>query len=238
MHELFEMAAARVSDKNKAYYHGTSKEASALGIFKYGLDPEYTEIKYAGDKKKSNFKPQENRVYITPDLSYAMIYGIGGDYAGTDCTRDIKSMGQYGFVFEISGSDIHDIVPDEDSIGEFISMWLDDSGYYKKIDPDFFKKESELRVMNSVIGLAAKHLTDSQYRKVKDGEAEYWAKAGKKLIPYMSDEMKLKIIDLGAHVAHHGNIKPIKCYRFDRADVVNMKKDGSNFFDYAKEWKP
>ena len=235
---IAEMAIPRESDKAKVYYHGTNNEKAARGIWEQGLDPVHTEIKYSGDRKKSNFKPQENRVYITQDLPYAMIYGIGGNMVGHDCTRDIKSMGQYGFVFEFSGSDIHDIIPDEDSIGEFIYMWLDSSGYYKKNKPDFFKKEFEIRVMDSISRLASKHLTDSQFRKVKEGEVEYWAKAGKKLIPFLTDEMRLKLIDLGAHVAHYGNIKPIKCYRFDRADVINMKRDGSNFFEYAKAWKP
>jgi len=230
------MAAPRDADRSKTYYHGTTTEKAAASILKNGLDPLHTEIKYDGSgRSKSNFKPQEHRVYLTPSIPYAMVYGIGGDMAGHDCTRDIKTYGQYGFIFEFDGTSFDDISPDEDSIGEFLCRWWGGS-YYRENYSEWFKKEAELKVMGQLDAVAMKHLTDAQIKRVKSGDYEYWAKSGKKLLPLLSDEIKLKLIDLGAHVAHNGKIHPKKCWRFDRDDVINMKKDGSNFFDYAKVW--
>jgi hypothetical protein len=234
---ITEMAIPRESDKAKVYYHGTSTEKAAKGIFEKGLDPYHTEIKW--ENKNGNMKPQDNRVYITPDLHYAMIYGIGGDMAGHDCTRDITRYGQYGFVFEFSGDILKDIKPDEDQVGEFVYYLLNKNDEYYKTIPKYIELNKKLMpISSSLLALADKWLTPRQMKLIKDGEYEYYAKGGKKLISKMSDEMLLKLIDCGTHVAHLGNLYPSKCYRFDRADVIHMKPDGSNFFEYAKPWKP
>jgi hypothetical protein len=88
--------------------------------------------------------------------------------------------------------------------------------------------------MHNVAAIASKRLTAPQIKRISDGEIEYWAKGGKRLLQYLSVEQRLGLIDLGAHIAHSGNLKPSKCWRFDRADVIKMKKDGSNFFEYAE----
>ena len=234
LHELFEMAIPRESDRAKIYYHGTDTEEKAKSIMAHGLDPAKTLIKYEKNPK-SNFAPQEGSVYITPHLDYAMIYAIGGNMAGHDCTRDIPRYGQFAFVFEISGRDLVDITPDEDSIGEFLCRYWSTSDYYKNKYPEFFEKDAKLNVMRRVANLALQKLTEPQRRRIKDGESEYWAKGGKRSLPYLSDDLKFGLIELGAHIAHKGPIKVTKCFKFDRADVIKMKKDGSNFFDYTKE---
>jgi hypothetical protein len=234
-----EMATPRESDKAKVYYHGTNNEKAARGIWEQGLDPVHTEIKYSGKRTKSNFKPQQDRVYITTDLPYAMIYGIGGDMAGSDCTRDIKVYGQYGFVFEFTGTAFNDIVPDEDSIGEFLYYLLNQNSKWHQADEKYAIRNEKLKpIGKELVNMAKAWLSVRDLEKIKDGDIEYWAKGGKKLISKMDDEFLLKIVDCGAHLGHAGKLHPSKCYRFDRADVIHMKHDGSNFFEYAKAWKP
>ena len=81
--------------------------------------------------------------------------------------------GEHGYVFVIPGTELKDIQPDEDNIGEMIA---DD-----KVD--------------WLSALAKKHLTSRQYDKVMEGEYNYWAQAGKKLLKKMTDIQKLELID-------------------------------------------
>lgn len=222
--ELFEMASPRDSDRNKTYYHGTLSEDKAKSIFKNGLDPDFTVLKYG--TRKSALRPEDNSVYITPALDYAMIYALGGAMFGhTVSQRDIDKYGEYCFVFEINGNDLADIGPDEDSVGELI--WKINS---KRIESN--------RSLVDFIAFAKNKLTPTQYKKCIEGDYNGFAMAGKKLNAIMTDEQKLAIIDSGAHISHKGKLKISKCWTFSRNDSKNIKPDGSNFFEFAKIWKP
>ena len=228
-----EMAVLRDADRTKVFYHGTDTTEAAKGIVKDGLNPAQTEIKYG--KKNTSMKPVAGRVYLSESLTYAMIYAIGGDMAGCDVSRDIPKLGQFGYVFAFSGESFGDVQPDEDSIGGFLARWWEQGDYYRKTYPEWFSKAEATGGMRQLSYLAQQKLTPNMISKIKDGDYAWWAKSGKKLIQFMSDELKLDMIALGAHVAHEGQIRPLKCFRFDRKDVVNMKRDGSNFFDFATE---
>jgi len=72
-----------------------------------------------------------------------------------------------------------------------------------------------------------------------NGDYDARAEVGKKLVKKMTDEQKLYLIDLGAHIAHEGdgNLMPDKAYKIEFKNIKNLNDDGSNFFDYAKEVK-
>lgn len=227
--ELFEMAAAKVHHASNTYYHGTMSEDVAEKIYANGLDPAATEVKYG--KSKGALRPQDEHVYITSDLKYAMIYGLGGDMFGHDPYQpDIEKYGEFGFVFEIEGKELIDIGPDEDSVGELIWSFIN-----KRTDG--WSKEKYATV-SAVSNLAYQKCTEGQMKKLKGGEYSAYAQVGKKLNKIMTDKMKLDLIDCGTHIAHKGKLKVSKCWRFSRHDTKKIKRDGSNFFDYATEWKP
>jgi hypothetical protein len=62
-----------------------------------------------------------------------------------------------------------------------------------------------------------------------------FAHAGKKLLPLMTDEQKLQLISLGAHVAHTGKLIPSAAYKIDGHKIGELRRDGSNFFDVAEK---
>ena len=226
--DFIKEAAPRAADRNKIYYHGTSTEKAAKQILKEGLDPAATVVKYG--TRKSALRPEDASVYITPDLSYAMIYGIGGQLFGTsyNFTRDIESMGEYGFVFEIPGSELVEIGPDEDSVGEMI---------YKFAHGKIPESDVNYSSMRTFVGWAKTKLTDGQWAKCIEGDYAGWASSGKKLNKLMTDSQKMLLIDSGAHISHKGLLMPSKCWRFSRKDAKEIKADGSNFFEYATEVK-
>lgn len=210
---IYEMAMPRELDLKKTYYHGTSTQRAAKGIMSKGISP--NEI-LTQDQAKGFLKPVQGKVYITTNIRYALIYALGGDVIGSDYKMSSWEDEPNGYVFIIDGRSLKDIQPDEDSIGEMI-----------------YKKEPEW-----LYNYAKYELTDNQFKKVMDGEYIWWAKAGKKLVKKMSDEMKLKLIDDGAHIAHTGTLKPKEVFMFNKIqDNIKFKKDASNFFKVAKRKK-
>lgn len=208
---FIEMAAPRSVDFQKTYYHGTDSEEAAKAILQNGIQPPDLSI-----RKNSMLRPIQGKVYLTPNIQYAIIYGLGGDMAGSDYPeRYWHSKSQYGYVFQISGSELKDIYPDEDSIGEFVGKgnipWLTD--------------------------LAARNVAPSRLQKAKFGEYAYWAAIGKQLMPKLTDWMKLDLIDKGAHIAHHGAIVPVHAWRIDKTKTKELNKDGSNFFAISDKIK-
>ena len=221
LQELFE-AIPSAQQRAHTYYHGTSSDDAARSIWASGLDPLKTSVKYG--TKKSQMRPEEGSVYITPDLGYAMMYALGGNFFGHAAPAQIGS--EFGYVFEISGSDLVDIGPDEDSIGEL--AW---KAAEKLVKPE----DREWRAAELALTLASKYSTDAQYKKLIDGDYATWAVVGKKVNARLTDEQKLLFIDAGVHISHKGKLKVSKCWKFSKADSESIKADGSNFFDYARE---
>jgi hypothetical protein len=126
-----------------------------------------------------------------------------------------------GYLFIISGKDLVDIQPDEDSIGEMIFKLATGKQFENKLQ--------------WLYGLARRKLTDKQWAKLIGGEYVMFAHAGKKLLPLMTDEQKLQLISLGAHVAHTGKLIPSAAYKIDGYKIELLKRDGSNFFDVAEK---
>lgn len=219
--ELFEMAAPRETDKAKVYYHGTTSDKAAEGIIANGLDPAVTEIKYE-TRPSHAAKPQRNHIYLTPHISYALIYALGGDMAGSDISRWVEKEGRFGYVFEVPGQNLRDISPDEDSLASIL---------YSVKNGDTNPTALELR------NVARRVLTDHAFKTISSGDmvsATY--KAAKKLAAALSDDLRLRVIDLpNVHVAHNGRIKPSKCWKIDKLKSPILKRDGSNFFEYAEQ---
>ena len=209
-----------VSDQSKVYYHGTSAKEAAESILQSGIQPPDL------SSRQGALTPVQGKVYITPDISYAQIYAIGADMAGSDASRMIENYGQYGYVFVIDGDKLGDIQPDEDSVGEMIHneevSWLDDMARYYLDEEPYDDEGQDLGYY-------------SLYDAVMGGEYDAWATAGKFLLDEMSDSQKQKLIDAGAHIANTGVLIPSKAYRIDRNKTQQLKRDGSNFFDLAEE---
>lgn len=220
-----EMAAPRESDIARRYYHGTSIEKNGESILREGIKvPDLT-------TRKGKLRPMDGQVYITPYIFYAQIYAIGGDFAGNNYTPseyEQENAGRYGWIFVIDGDQLSDIQPDEDSIGDML---------YYLLNPAYAEKQKhyDLSKIGWLAELAKNRLTPIQYSKVKSYD-DYGdlAMAGKKLVKIMTDAQKLGLIDAGAHVANAGNLIPAEAWKLDKFNVIDLKKDGSNFFKIAE----
>lgn len=206
---IIEMAIPTDPIRKMTFWHGTPTETIGKNILKNGL-------KVSEVESKSSLTPVKGANYVTPDIKYALIYGMGGNYplGSSSAERDIPRYGENFYLFKINGDTLVDVQPDEDSVGELI---------YSGKGPAW------------LISLAKKHLTDNIYSKVKSGEYEYWARAGKKLAKKMTDSQKIDLIfNYGTHVANFGVIYPDMAYKISRKDIKNMNPDGYNILDFAK----
>ena len=215
-----QVLAEAVDTQSKVYYHGTPSKEAAESILRSGIQPPDL------SSRQGALTPVQGKVYITPDISYAQMYAIGGDLAGNDASRMVENYGQFGYMFVIDGDKLGDIQPDEDSVGEMIHneevSWLDDMARYYLDEEPYDDEGQDLGYY-------------SLYDAVMGGEYDAWATAGKFLLDEMSDSQKQKLIDAGAHIANTGLLIPSKAYRIDRNKTQQLKRDGYNFFDLAEE---
>ena len=231
---LIEMATPRKSDIAKIYYHGTCKVSDIKSIIDNGINPPDL-----SRTPEHYLRPIVGKVYITPALRYAMIYCIGGDMAGHSFTEKDLEKTPYGYLVVIDSQEIKDIQPDEDSIGKMIynkkPEWLynlarvelkyDDYEYTYTIEDDDDGNEEETE---ETMGLLS---------AVEDGLSDAWAYAGKLMLHILTNNQKLRLISLGAHVAHTGKVGYTEIWKFDRRLTPELKKDGSNFFTLAERIK-
>lgn len=255
--EIFlEMALPTESIKAQRYYHGTASEAAAQIIIQEGIKP--PDLELVGRKKNGYMTPVAGKVYITPDISYAQIYAIGANVAGDKSYQvpyegnenTFKSVinfnpqsryyGRYGYVFVISGDQLSDVQPDEDSIGEFLN-WILNDGHDKHrhiyTNNCMISAWNDKHLVSNMKWIASKYLADSTVAKIKDGWADYYAKGGKVLVKKMPDWMKLKMVEYGFHCAHTGPLMPTEVWQIDKTKIGWLNKDGSNFFEIAKRVK-
>lgn len=220
---LREMAKPRAQDQAKVYYHGTG-EKEAQEIIKTGV------LKGRETQGRGALAPMKGHAYITPHLSYAQIYGIGGDMAGDESAHK-HAKGEHAYIFQVDGKHLKDIHPDEDSVGEKATdevrtKWNPET---KKSEPNPANKYPDLG------HLARSYATPKQMQDLKMGFIDAQARVGKKLNKVMGDGLKYRLMDDGAHIAHNGPVPVSKAYRVHKSKFHLLKKDGSNFFDHAEE---
>ena len=224
-----EMAPARASDQSKTYYHGFSHEKSLQGILAHGIQPPDL------SDRSGNLRPVEGKVYITPHLEYAITYCLGANTVGHKMSdHAIENYGQFGYLCVVDGKQVHDIQPDEDDIGKFIHDdtfdWLTDMAW-SELRTEEYDDTYEDEDGNEISNIK------TMMRAVLDGEYDAWAAAGKLLLPVLTDDEKLELIDAGAHIAHGGELIPDEIWKFNKRLSQDLKHDGSNFFELAERIK-
>jgi len=212
------LAEPRDVDIAKTYYHGTNKADNAEAILREGIKA--PEIIGRGGK----MAPVKGRVYLTSDIRYAILYTLGANAIGTDFNFLDE---RYGYLFVIDGKKLTDIQPDEDSVGELLYDVLNNT-------PLQYSSE-DMGKVNWLKWIAKDRLTPLQYDNAKQyknfGDL---SAAGKKLLKYMSDEQKLQLIDLGAHISNDSVLFPDQAWEFDKNLNPQLNQDVSNFFELAE----
>ena len=223
---LVEFAAATTSELSRSYYHGTTKERGAAIMQAGEIRPG------AAVQGRGRLDPVVGRPYLTPDIGSALIYALGRNYAGVPNTAYTGR----GYVFVVPGTELTDIQPDEDQVGELI--------HTRTVTPEmkaqFGYKMDQTQVPDWVYNWGRKVVSPRAWEKAEDGEYSYFAVAGKQMLRKMSQTQKRELLDLGMHVANEGTVRPTEVWLVDWSKAPQFKRDGSNFFEIAQrvDWKP
>lgn len=226
-----------ILSENTVLYHGCYDYQSFKGISKYGLLPKVTK-----ETKGKNGKtvPMIDSVYLTKNLTYAMIYAFGcnmighilfeEEIAGIKKDKNIR----YGYIFEFDSASIPaNIKPDEDAVGELFYAKVHNQEYTS--DHGKIKISSE-DIPEFIVNIASYYAHKTTYKKaVKYDDFGDISRIGKTIIKYMSDEQKQYLANLVDEVSVIGKIMPSHCYRINKLDRAKYKIDASNFFELAKQ---
>ena len=201
--------------RSRDYYHGTTSGIAAEQIIEEGIVPGNMQLDTTGQ-----LTPVSGKVYLTPDIGYAQMYAIGGNYAGEPRPRP----GRFGWLFVVSGADLVDVQPDEDEVGQFAAGGVDQPKWASNVSkPDIIRK--------FILG----KMSSRQRNNARQGLYAFYASGGKRALRSMPDEYKQELVAAGSHVAHAGKIHPREAWRIDLRDIPFLNKDGSNFFSLAHQ---
>lgn len=223
-----EMAKPSSNIKNKKYYHGTNSEESGESILKDGINPPDLSL------IRGSLRPVDGMVYITPNFRYASIYAnLNKEYGS------LRDNG-IGYIFEIEGNDLVDVLPDEDTLGESIRKYYQEGldGISKDLKGYLESSEFENLLKNVYPDEEEPHDTDSRYYEsdyerwedlintdyfeimtTKFGHGDdydIFALLGKYLKTVLPDWVMLEFIELGGHIAHKGSLKPSRAWKMEK----------------------
>lgn len=236
---LIEFYNALNEDTGSVYYHGTKTTSAAKSILRNGIQP--PDLK----GQRGHLTPMEQRVYLTQNLSYAIIYALGGDYLGHKAHPSSLKGAPYGFVFVVPDSELRGhLLPDEDEVGEAIHTAMDvlRQGTEKALqfinyatNPSFIRNVAEdVEFCRQLVFAARSYLTPTQFKKIPSGEYTYYASGGKRFIKTAPKWFLEKLIEKGSHVSHQGAVQPSECWKIAKKKSHLLQRDGSNFFDIAE----
>ncbi len=179
-------------------------------------------------------------MYLTPHLSYAIIYTVGGHLSCGNSpgaiAAIIKRHGRFGYLFEVSGQALSRVEPDEDSVGEAVSEAMDMERGHSYPSEEAFRValQADPVFARALLEFARKAMTPRQLDGIRVGFSAAESSGGKRALRTMPDWMKMRLLTMGAHVAHHGSLPTRSAWRFDRSKMPVLRMDGANFFDLAE----
>jgi len=196
------------------YWHGTPDEKSCKEITRTRslrpLSEEELIVKYTYGNIST---PRAGSVYVSKDPNYALIYALGGNYAGSGVVPVHPS--RHGCLFEIDVPASADIVVDEDELGELAANgkipWL------KKLGQDVAKGE----VYSSEEGEDDEDLWVAATRW---GDYAAWIQLGHLLHEVLSASDMKRILPKAKNYAIRGPNRVVHAYRIDKKLISKMRK--------------
>ncbi len=211
MSKLHEMAQPTKEITNTIFYHGTSEEEYAVGIWEEGL---LANLKHSLYRGKIN-QAMKDHVYLTSSLTTAV------DYSNEPSLITDGSV-EYGFLILFSGEDLVDIYPDEDDFERILYNY-----FGNHFTPDqqlaftWIEKYLDLLEIPSDEWLDNEGLDDEWLTfyptlraGLKHGGSEYALASAKVIIPHLDLNEILLILaqDRTHNIAHKGSLHPIEVW--------------------------
>lgn len=211
------------------------------GGFRGGLQIAETGLLLPGNTGTDapEWTPLPNRVYLTPDLNYAIIYALGGVFAGARRTEGhderIRREGRYGYVWRVADLSLANVIPDEDHVGKALGQVLDGT----RAAQWWLTELAEAAGLDDIPSTDAEMGPEgwSVMEGVEDGLYSDYIAAGKAMLPLMSQEDVARFLAEfpESSIAHLGPVPVSEGWRLDRLRYPDIAEDGSNFFEIAEK---
>ena len=189
------------------YWHGTSSEEAYAQIAR---DRVLRPLRDPYGKYQGGIStPMKGRVYVSKDPNYALIYAIGGDYAGT--AFPIKDS-RYGCLFRVEVPASADVVIDEDELGELAAEervdWLS----------DLAREVSDGKMYGPELDRIP--LWDA----AKDGDYDAWIRLGHLLHAALRPPDMRRLFEYAKNYAVLGEVHVVHGYRIDKTRTEEMRR--------------
>lgn len=219
--------------KEKTYYHGTRTTSMNEILKTHTLIGGNLDLK----NSRKHFKPQYNKVYITPHLDWAVDFAtsvMAGHQASYNKSDD-------GYICVIDGNDLKDIHPDEDFIaGIFTYFSLDNkkSPYFNKEYLNIIYKDNP-KFADELIHYIIMNVSEKDIVKAKY-DFGYGTVVAKKLIKNMDDETAYKFLQASGSLAETGEVPIKEIWKLPKEkDLIHMIQQNSMWFKHYSKliWK-
>ncbi len=237
------MAVPSEKVKARTYYHGTDSAQTAEKIIADQCLKAPEVVNLDARYGQSFQRPQAGRIYLTPSLRYAVIYALGGSYAGQQMPEwyfQKPGRTQYGYLFTVPGSSLEDIEPDEDQVGDIPNIArnalagspVSDYNDHPEIQTTLATDPDHARRISHNVG---RHFTPTMDKKSREGISAWHSKAGKRAVKHMSPSERVQVAELGTSIAAQQACIPFtQVWRIDKRRSAELKRDCSNFYEVAE----
>jgi len=194
-----------------AYYHGCPTQAAADAIVREGLKP------LGGSRERGWQQARREAVYLTPSFGEAVSYA---NHPGIPVEEE-----PWGYVFEVPGSALTDVDPDEDDVGGlllWIEMVQERPEHYAelvRVHPDMGYTPAEtLKSLDWLLDFAKRHVTPRVLRLALGGDYPAVPMAGKQILRALTryDRAELLRVLKGKPLASLASATPTRVWRVRR----------------------
>jgi hypothetical protein len=213
--------------RGKTWYHGTPLEAAEKIASSRVLKP-------AEVAKKANLAPQAGMVYLTSNLHEGLQYAIfrnGGSFYQSD-PRMQQLDGKYGALVVISGDDLKNIEPDEDTVADILGH-VDRKTNYFRPDSPYYDRMGDA-AMGWLIYLAQKKAPSTYRSYVLNGDYDLGTKLGKVLMKYMTPAQKLQLVLEGGKLGNEGEIPVSEVWKIPFTAVWEIARKPETFRQFSE----
>lgn len=189
-------------------YHGTSTKDAAESIKRNGLksQPQILQQKYSGHE---SMIPIAGGIYLTRDFGNAVRYSFMSEVKDEQYLQFVKSE-PYGYVFEVDGSQLTGVTPDEDQYGNILHQIV--------------LRNPTTPQLSALLSRIPTHLRSTLQQKSIDYPTV--ALAGKWFIHNSSPSLQAYALNRYSNVVNFGTMMPTAVWTIPKPDRRHLQDRG------------
>ena len=219
--QILEIAALPISYKTRLFFYGVSSVKEARAIFHFGKIP----LQQTPKRPKAH-SHIPGRSYLSANLLRAAKFAdcpLGSRWPKSQ----IKTLGQYGYIFVVGPEELTDIYPNETEVGQFVQRIYDMQ--YKGGDGQ--RTPEAMSFLTHVWGV----LDREDQKSIIYDEENAAPAIGKKVLDGLPPQFMLWMLNHEVNLSNEGELDFKACYKIDRTKLASFNTTGKDFFAKAEK---